>query len=153
MPSPCFYPSLSVSFSPSFTLSGGIFLALLHSFLLHCQAAAAVSTLLPLSAHNLVLLATPPLSHTLHMAVRMSCMRVWVLGTHTSCLPELYRHSYICVCTRINPWSTAYKLDVYSATLRENKRKWSNSISCQDFCLLQFESQYNTPSFVLSRAK
>lgn len=83
----------SVSFSPSYTLSGGIFLALLHSFLLHCQAAAAaaVSTLLPLSAHNLVLLATPPLSHTLHMAVRMprasACLRARPLSTHTSCLP------------------------------------------------------------------
>lgn len=48
--------------SPLAALSGGIFLALLHSFLLHCQAAAAaaVFALLLLSAHNLALLATPP---------------------------------------------------------------------------------------------
>lgn len=46
--------------SPLAALSGGIFLALLHSFLLHCQAAAAVFALLLVSAHNLALLATPP---------------------------------------------------------------------------------------------
>lgn len=83
---------LSVSFSPSYGLSGGIFLALLHSFLLHCQAAAAVSALLPLSARNLVLLATPPLSHTLHMAVRMPCVSVCVCTKHTHThTPHVYR--------------------------------------------------------------
>lgn len=76
-------------FLPFTYLSGGIFLALLHSFLLNCQvaaAAAAISTLLPLSAHNLVLLATPPLSHTLHM-VNPTCK------THESS----YCHSYLCL--------------------------------------------------------
>lgn len=71
-PSPCLLltiPPCLPPFLPSTHLSGGIFLALLHSFLLNCQAAAAaIPTLLPLSAHNLVLLATPTLSRTLHMA-------------------------------------------------------------------------------------
>lgn len=59
---------LSLLFPPlSYGPSGGIFLALLHSFLLHRRAAAvAVSSRLPLSARNLAPLATPPPAHTPH---------------------------------------------------------------------------------------
>lgn len=90
---------------PSTHLSGGIFLALLHSFLLNCQAAAAaapIPTLLPLSARNLVLLATPPLSCILHMVnptftslcVRARCAK------HTPYV-RLFSLLYLCVLALI----------------------------------------------------
>lgn len=67
--------------SPLPVLSGGIFLALLHSFLLHCQAAAAaVFALLLLSAHNLALLATPPpLSWSRHAAAQLTHSHVCLM--------------------------------------------------------------------------
>lgn len=73
--------------SPLPALSGGIFLALLHSFLLHCQAAAAaaVFALLLLSAHNLALLATPPpLSWSRHAAAQLTHSRVFNEGVFST---------------------------------------------------------------------
>lgn len=82
--------------SPLAALSGGIFLALLHSFLLHCQAAAAVAAavfaLLLLSAHNLALLATPPpLTWSCHAAAQLTHSYVRLIRVGFSFIMIVYQ--------------------------------------------------------------
>lgn len=74
-------------------------MALLHSFLLHCQAAAAaVFALLLLSAHNLALLATPPpLSWSRHAAAQLTHSRVFNEGVFFDHSGIVYQcNSWLC---------------------------------------------------------
>lgn len=139
---------LPLCFSPSCTLSGGIFLALLHSFLLHCQAAAAAAAVLTLSAHNLALLATPPLSCTCHTTAQMTHAHVCVFVCAHPCVYWMFWGFFFVTLTLYQCKSSLYNLNVYSVTLREGKRrnvKVNNPSCCQHFCLSHFgtvESQY-----------
>lgn len=129
VPSPCFSSSLSVCLVLPFLQS-------LRGNLL--GIAPLLSSPLPgccCRLYSVTTVCTQPgapsnatsLTYTPHGGPNATRACMCVLNTHTSCLPKVYCHSYICVCTNINPWSTACKLDVYSATLKENKRKMSNS--------------------------
>lgn len=125
VPSPCFSPSLSVClFLP--------FLQPLRGNLL--GIAPLLSSPLPgccCRLYSVTTVCTQPgapsnatsLTYTPHGGPNAAHVCPCVLNTHTSCLPWAYRHSYICVGTNINPRSTAFKLNVYSATLRDNIRR------------------------------